>query len=410
MSARGGILCVRAALVAAAWCTGSIPVEASGSDWLEFTASHQFTITADMLQSATPPLAAHDAQLSVWSAADLRLQCTARRCMNTTLVARPWVGTFMGPAREYRGQRFRDIYEKVTLRAQEAHATISPLARLSITTGRLVTGWGPGILYSPTNRLVPETLFSAEQRQVQGRRLAVAAVRAGPGVVVSAMAGRADQEAWNTSRTRRHGLFVARAEYQGTGRRAVTFGVTGGAGQRHSAYGGAYGQLLVGDNLTIGFEGSVSRGYAGEIPGQPDAARPLTGDLAMNVRYGLSSGGEVAVEAVFNGFGHGGVRARTSSAVLSAAAAGGMTHPLADRRYITLYGRLPKLWPGDRVTAVASVTAAQPSGGSLWYGEVAYARDRYRVFVSGSASVGPDQSTLRVPFHRTTRVGITILQ
>jgi hypothetical protein len=361
---------------------------------------------ADTLHSDLPTFGSRDSQLSVWLASDLRLRCTARACKDAAIVARPWLGTFLGPERASRTLRFRDIHDKRTLRAQEWYGSVSPLPRLAAKAGSVVAGWGTGILYNPTNRLAAETMFSAQQRQVRGRRMASVIFQGSESVTITVIAGRADHHAWKATHDRQFRMLLTRVDYQSAGRRALNLGVVTGGGRRHATFAGAYGQVLLGDAVTAGFELSASRGYA-----RDGDHRPYRADASLNVRYGLPSGGEIGLEAVFNGFGAAPHQITPSmmAARLAALTAGDVPlHPLTERRYFTLHARLPKLPPAQRVTVTSSLTMTSGQSAALWFGELSYARDHWRLFGATSLVLGADNSTLRVPFSRTSRVGIQI--
>lgn len=380
------------AIVTLAALIVSADASSQTSTALDFSASHELTVMADSLNSDLPMFGSRDSQLSVWLESDLRLRCTASACKSAAIVARPWLGTFLGPERSSRTMQVRDIYDKTTLRAQEWYGSVSPLPWLSVKAGSIVAGWGTGILYNPTNRLAAETMFSAQQREVRGRRMLSFAAQASDSVAISVVAGRADHQAWNVDDTRQLRMVVTRVDYQGAGRRALNLGVVAGSGHRHAPFGGAYGQVLLSDALTAGFEVSASRGYA------RGADSAYHADASLNVRYGLPTGGEVGVEAIFNGFGV--VRHDMTPTV--------PLHPLTERRYFTVHARLPKLPPAERLTATSSLTTAGGFSAAVWFGELSYRRDHWRLFGATSIAFGARDSSLRVPFSRTFRTGIQI--
>jgi hypothetical protein len=403
-----------AAVLVVAASLGPARANAQTSGRLDFRAKHEVTVTADLLRSDIPMLEPRDAQLSVWVASDLRLRCTRPACKNATVVARPWIGTFLGPERASRSPRFRDIHDKATMRAQEWYGSVSPLPWLAVKAGSVVAGWGTGLLYSPTNRLAAETMFSSQQRQVRGQRMASIAVQGTDTVAVTVIAARADQNRWHAADDRQFRLLVTRADYQGTGRRALNLGAVTGGGRRHATFAGAYGQMLINDAVTAGFEISASRGYARDrdlLESGDGKPRPYRADVSLNVRYGLPTGGEIGLEAVFNGFG---VASDQATPAIVAAQVGALLagdrpiHPLAERRYFTVLARLPKLLRGQRVTATSSLTVTGGPSGAVWFGELSYARNACRLFGASSIAFGAAQSTVRVPFHQTSRVGIQI--
>src|SRR5207245_775300 len=100
---------------------GRCDAAATGGAGFEFRGSQVLTIMADTLRLELPMLPPRDSQLTVWWASDLRLRCTRPACRELTILARPWVGTFLGPARPNQQRDLRDIYQKTTIRAQELY-------------------------------------------------------------------------------------------------------------------------------------------------------------------------------------------------------------------------------------------------------------------------------------------------
>lgn len=232
---------------------------------------------------------------------------------------------------------------------------------------------------------------------------------------VSVLAARPDRDRIGQAATQPF-FYMTRAEYLGSGEKAINAGIVAGGSRLYQTYAGGYFQALVAGAWTVGLEGSLSSAYAkpsatwAGIPGAPSSSR-LTGDFLVNARYGLTSGGEIGAEFVWNGFA---IDPRYYRALrdiypaLIAASVNGMPfHPLLESQYWVAHVRLPRLPPVRRVTLMSSFTYARPGNGALGFLEMSHTTDHLTIFGSLSQAFGPEQSTLRYPFARTYRLGIS---
>lgn len=275
---------------------------------------------------------------------DLVAKCLADACAGTNLVAKPRL-------RYYRVGAAGDALP------EPAHAGVTELYASgtfgdtgSWTLGKRYVSWGPGLLYSPTNRLFPDNGAAQPRRELAGKTMAMTGIGIGQWVV-SALT--ADTHAIDDA-GRRHGggFWLARAERSGVDDHPLTVGVVAGGGGGLARYAGGYVQKLVSDAWTVGAEFSASSAYAASAANAQPVRDRRGVDGLVNLRYGMASGGEVGLEFIYNGFALS--DAAYANPFVSASPAGGewqgrnfLRHPLAERRYVLLQGNWPKLF-GDR--------------------------------------------------------------
>lgn len=270
---------------------------------------------------------------------DVSARCQRAPCEGVSLVAKPRLRYYrVGAAGEALPEPQRAGFTELYASGQLGQSG-------NWLAGKRYLSWGPGLLYSPTNRLFPDNGAAQPRRELGGKTMVMASVGAGDWVVSSLAA---DPHARDAAGRESNGTFwLARAERSETSNHPLTVGLVAGGGGGLARHAGAYVQKIVSDAWTVGAEASVSRGYA-----SADPARKRQVDGLVNLRYGFASGAEVGVEFIYNGF-------RLDDALyanpaVSFAPAGGewqtrhfLRHPLAERRYALIQGSWPKLF-GDR--------------------------------------------------------------
>jgi len=211
-------------------------------------------------------------------------------------------------------------------------------------------GWGPGLLYSPGNRLFPDNGAVSPRREIPGKLMAFASTALpgnGQGTIVAA-----DPREQSITGTPLGGTFVvARGEWQQDSTQTSTLGIVAAGGGGLAPYLGLYAQRGLSDALTFGIETSLSRKYASGAA-QAQLAQndnDIKWDLVANVRYGLPSGGEIGIEFIRNGFSM--TDAEQTNPLIAALPSAGSSpswnrplHPLVQRQYVLAQVTTPSLF------------------------------------------------------------------
>lgn len=225
-----------------------------------------------------------------------------------------------------------------------------------VGAGRYLLGWGPSMTYSPTNRLFPDNGSISPRREVPGKPMAFASFQlSGRGRVQAVIADPRLDSAVGI--VRKDGPFVLlRSEWNWYAPTVATLGVVAGGGGAFRPYVGAYGELGVTDSLTVSAEMAASDGYA-KPDGQGNLLRQdQTGkvrwDGTLGIRHGFTSGAEVGVELMYNGYAM--TSEEQASMTWSSMQSAGhkpsrnrAVHPYEQRTYLLLQTSWPKMF-GDR--------------------------------------------------------------
>lgn len=334
------------ALLGAAWCGGAAGADMSVAG---FSMRHDIVLQARSEQSRY--FEAFDGAGSRVDALEARLNLNARCaqawCEGASVVLR---------ARLYGARREAlpgAIWDRPSSLA-EAYVVHSAGEDLQIGAGKRYLGWGPALLYSPTNRLFPDNGAVSPRKEVPGKPMLFASA-ALPG------AGRASVLAANPRQQDLFGrdvggVFVlARAEWQQQAQQLSSFGLVAGGGGALAPYAGLYAQRALGDAFTLGGEVALSRRYARD-PSRAQVsynAGARKFDLVLNLRYGMRSGAELGLELVQNGYALDGVELAEPrlAALPSAGSRAGYNramHPLVQRRYALLQYTTPSLLGNKR--------------------------------------------------------------
>ncbi|MFC6981259.1 hypothetical protein [Microbulbifer taiwanensis] len=223
-----------------------------------------------------------------------------------------------------------------------------------VGAGKRLLGWGPSLLYSPSNRLFPDNGAVTPRRDVPGKPMAFASTDLSPRGRANLLLAdpRLDEVAGLDS----GGAFsLARAEWNWVEGRIATLGAVAAGGGGFRPYVGGYYQLGLGEAWTLGFEAATSRGYADTVAGAPALAQNeerWRWDGVFNLRYGAASGAETGLELIYNGYAQSDAeRLDPALAALPSAGRGPSRnrplHPFVQRRYALLQTTWPKLF-GDR--------------------------------------------------------------
>lgn len=375
-------------------------------DHFELRHANRLELRYDRQDTAILGLPAKQNLESVWLFSNETLICNFALCNASSLVFRPRLTWQFAPATD------PDFY------FHELYLSVSAIPRLVVSVGSEVQGWGPGIFYSPTNRMFPETLFTTAVREPIRHKLVAVNVQLRPELTLFATAARADDSDFGAAPPLRSYFASARAEYQVQGEIPYTAGAVVGGGEHFQPYGGLYFEATLSDAWTVGSEFSTSSGYSRDRDPEFGAPGVFRNDDAwgfdglINARYGLPSGGELGAELGVNEF------ALSDQAqhqlptlyplLLAGTHAGAGIPPVLDRRYAMVHGRLPDLPPGKRVTVSASLMYTNPSDSLIAAGELSVTpviQDGLKAFVSFDLNFGPAASVQRFPFERFVRVG-----
>jgi len=327
---------------------------------------------------------------------DVSAACTMAWCAGTRLMLKPRVRYFESNADSSAAPK-PDAFSWT-----EVYAAGHVSEDVTWLTGKRYLAWGPGMLYSPTNRLFPDNGTATPRREIAGKWLGMLSYAPAPPWMVSALYANpyvASVPGVSSS----GGFALLRAEYQSTGIRPTAAGVVAGGGGPYRPYLGAYFQHLLNDAWTVGAEFSASQGYARTLENgtslrESDAR--LMSDALVNLRYGLRSGGELGIEYIYNGYrlSHG----ELQNPLLAFQPAGGVwqtrnrpLHPLPEGQYLNMQALLPNLFGDRRFGVVFRTLTALASGGNLTFLELSFSpRDDLTAFIGLTRTFGPSDAPL----------------
>ncbi|OHX21882.1 hypothetical protein [Chromobacterium sphagni] len=231
---------------------------------------------------------------------------------------------------------------------------IVPLGEGEVGAGKRLLGWGPSMLYSPTNRLFPDNGAVTPRREIAGKPMAFASLPFSTRGRFSLLL--ADPNLDPVPGIRTGGAFaLARSEWSWVSEQSATLGVVLGGGGGLQPYAGSYAQYGLGDAWTLSGEFAASRGFA-----RRGAAGPLLAqdqdrwrwDGTLGLRYGLASSAEIGLELIYNGYAL--TPAELANPLIAGAPSSGSSpshnrplHPFVQSRYALLQTTWPKLF-GDR--------------------------------------------------------------
>lgn len=347
-------------------------------------------------------------QLRAEARINLQMTCTTGACANDSVTLKPRAtGThdYVTTAALDRPRRFDFL---------EAYAKVFIGQATTISGGKELVGWGPGLLFSPTNRLFPDNGLATPRREIPGKRMIVGSEMLPAGFTLEALAARADDADWDAAGDAKSKFYLIRLEHQGGDLQPTTLGIVAAGGSKYRRYGGLYFQILLNDAWTFGTEWSASRGYARDPEPPIIDDDELQFDGLVNLKYGLESGGELAAELAMNGFAAPlSLYARNPQLLLpllpGAPLPATPRHPLAERYYVLLQARLPRLGNREKTTVFSRLLWAPEGRGGMVYAEWSYGlHDRGEVFVGYSHTFGDTGSTFRLLTDRNIYVGMKL--
>ncbi|WP_152530679.1 hypothetical protein [Paraburkholderia dilworthii] len=381
-------------LAGCASCTGALAAEGSfaGLEW-------RMDATTQAMQNTTrygdALRAMNDASLNVEERLDIIGKCAVAWCRDANLVLKPRVRYFDDESSNV------GLPQPKRFAWNEAYASGS-VGNVGWLVGKRYLSWGPGMLYSPSNRLFPDNGNSTPRREIAGKTLGMVNLSLSPSLNVSGVLANPYLESVPGIDGR--GTFgLLRSEYQTGGALPSTFGTVVAGGGAYRPYVGGYAQRLLGDAWTIGAEFSASYGYAsqsGSAPALRENTHRAMADALVNLRYGLPSGGEIGIEAVYNGYRSSNVEQQVPA--LIAQPAGGIwqtrnrpLHPLPDGRYALVQLLTPSVFGNRRVGFVARSLSSFGPFGNQTFAEISYSpRDNLTAYVGVSKTFGSRDSDL----------------
>jgi hypothetical protein len=340
------------ALLCAAWCGASAAAETSALGMAvrvdtTLQAGRQQTRYFDALRGVQSAVDSIEARIN------LHGQCVEQWCDGASFVLRP---------RLYAAAE-RDVPAGISGRPSnlpEAYLLQSAGESMQFGLGKRLLGWGPALLYSPSNRLFPDNGAVSPRKEIAGKPMVSASTSlplAGRGMLIVA-----DPREQNLSGSRIGGtFFAARGEWQQNDKNS-TLGVVAAGGGALAPYLGLYAQRGLTDALTLGFEMAMARKYASSTSeSQLSQNRGgMKSDIVANLRYGLSSGGEIGFELIHNGYAMS--DSELGNPLIAALPSAGSKpswnrplHPLVQRRYALIQVITPSLFGNKRWGLTARV-------------------------------------------------------
>ncbi|MDM8350960.1 hypothetical protein P8H27_18955 [Pseudomonas sp. sp1636] len=349
------------------------------------------------------------------SAAELRLnvqlQCDRGACQDTRLVLKPRLSLDDD-------ERPRDMPDPQPDALAEGYL-LQSLGEGQLGLGKRLLGWGPSLLYSPTNRLFPDNGAATPRRDIPGKPMAFASMPLSPRGRLNLLV--ADPRLDEVDGIRRGGAFgLARAEWNWVQSQITTLGaVAGGGGGLHSYFGG-YVQHGLDDAWTLGAEAAASRGYArrassgvGEEPLAQNENR-WHWDGTLNLRYGASSGAEIGLELIYNGYAMS--DSEVANPLIAAMPSAGSSpsrnrplHPFVQRRYALLQGTWPKLFGDRRWGLTARVLQGLEQSSTDSFLELSFSpTDTSTLYLGHAHSRVPESLLMSRPVPRSTYVAMEL--
>lgn len=349
------------------------------------------------------------------SAAELRLnlqlQCDSGACQDTRLVLKPRLSLDDD-------ERPRGMPDPQPDTLAEGYL-LQSLGDGQLGVGKRLLGWGPSLLYSPTNRLFPDNGAVTPRRDIPGKPMAFAGMRLSARGRLNLLV--ADPRLDEVDGIRRGGAFgLARAEWNWVQSQITTLGAVAGGGGGLRPYVGSYVQHGLGDAWTLGAEAAASRGYArrassgiGEEPLAQNENR-WRWDGTLNLRYGASSGAEIGLELIHNGYAMS--ASEVANPLIAAMPSAGSSpsrnrplHPFVQRRYALLQGTWPKLFDNRRWGLTARVLQGLEQSSTDSFLELSFSpTDTSTLYLGHAHSRVPESLEMSRPVPRSTYVALEL--
>ncbi|MCW8126114.1 hypothetical protein [Microbulbifer halophilus] len=340
---------------------------------------------------------------------DLQLRCNIEACDGTRAVLKPRLALDHDDRPEAMTDPQPDwLAEGYLLRDLEGGARIG--------AGKRLVGWGPSLLYSPTNRLFPDNGALTPRRDIPGKPMIFAATDiAGRGRLNLLLA---DPRLDDVAGIDTGGTFgLARTEWNWVEGQITTLGAVTGGGGGFRPYFGGYFQHGLGEAWTLGFEAAVSRGYARRDGGTQPLAQNRAHwrwDGLVNLRYGASSGAEIGLELVYNGYAQNDSEIRNPLIAAFPSAGRGPSrnrplHPYAQSRYALLQTTWPKLFGDRRWNLTARLLQGLDSASTSSFAELSYSPgDATTLYMGLSHSRAGEALSMTQPVTRSAYLALDV--
>lgn len=342
---------------------------------------------------------------------NLQLQCDRGAYQDTRLVLKPRLSLDDD-------ERPRDMPDPQPDALAEGYL-LQSLGDGQLGLGKRLLGWGPSLLYSPTNRLFPDNGAATPRRDIPGKPMAFASMPLSARGRLNLLV--ADPRLDEVDGIRSGGAFgLARAEWNWVQSQITTLGAVVGGGGGLQPYFGGYVQHGLGDAWTLGAEAAASRGYArrassgvGEEPLAQNENR-WHWDGTLNLRYGASSGAEIGLELIHNGYAMS--DSEVANPLIAAMPSAGSSpsrnrplHPFVQRRYALLQGTWPKLFGDRRWGLTARVLQGLDQSSTDSFLELSFSpTDTSTLYLGHAHSRVPESLLMSRPVPRSTYVAMEL--
>lgn len=280
--------------------------------------------------------------------------------------------------------------------------------------GKRLVGWGPGLLYSPTNRLFPDNGAVTPRRDIPGKPMVFAATGLGDRGRLNLLV--ADPRLDEVEGIDSGGSFaLARSEWNWVESQVTTLGAVAGGGGGFRHYLGGYFQHGLGEAWTVGIEAATSRGYAhraGDLPPLAQNRARWRWDGVANLRYGTPSGAEIGLELVYNGYAQSGAEMRDPLIAALPSAGRGPSrnrplHPFVQSRYALLQTTWPKLFGSRRWNLTTRLLQGLDGASSSGFAELSYSPgDATTLYLGFSHSRAGEALSMTQPVTRSAYLAL----
>ncbi|MFA0811407.1 hypothetical protein [Microbulbifer epialgicus] len=340
---------------------------------------------------------------------DLQLRCSKSPCEGTRIILKPRLTL----DEDERPASMPDPYPDWFA---EGYLLYEMKGGARVGVGKRLQGWGPSLLYSPTNRLFPDNGAVTPRRDIPGKPMVYASTELSTHGRTSFLVAdpRLDDVAGITT----GGSFqMARAEWNWVEGHITTIGAVAAGGGGFHSYVGGYFQHTLGDAWTIGAELATSRGYAKSTGGALELAQNRghwRWDGIINLRYGASSGAETGLELIYNGYAQSEKELLNPQLAALPSAGRGPSrnrplHPYVQRHYALLQTNWPKLFGDRRWSLTARLLQGLDRASTSTFAEISYSpSDTTTVYLGLSNSRAGKDLELTQPVTHSSYLAVDI--
>ncbi|AWF79670.1 hypothetical protein BTJ40_01830 [Microbulbifer sp. A4B17] len=340
---------------------------------------------------------------------DLQMRCTKGYCDGTRIVLKPRLAADKDERPATMPDPYPDWFAEGYLLYETEEGT-------RFGAGKRLQGWGPSLLYSPTNRLFPDNGAVTPRRDIPGKPMAFASTDISARARASLLV--ADPRLDTVDAIDSGGSFqLTRAEWNWVEGQVTTVGAVAAGGGGFQPYAGGYVQHGLGDAWTLGAEFAASRGYAESS----DTGIELTQnrshwrwDGVINLRYGATSGAETGLELIYNGYALSEAELRNPQLAALPSAGRGPSrnrplHPFVQRHYALLQTTWPKLFGDRRWSLTARLLQGLDQSSSSGFAELSYSpSDSVTLYLGLSGSRANEDLELSQPVTSSSYLAVDL--